>query len=139
MDWTYLTCGSLASEGGGWFLPTGQPRVCGGGHSVTGERLQRSSQQREEGRVGPLRDLEVSQEGGGQVRDRAQREGKDRKPRAGPRGPLLVSAPSSWLSSLATDSFICSFICFRICSFIYSFIPACYKGQVPVFSELAVY
>lgn len=83
--------------------------------------------------------LRSKSRGGGQVRDRAQREGKDRKPRAGPRGPLLVSAPSSWLSSLATDSFICSFICFRICSFIYSFIPACYKGQVPVFSELAVY
>lgn len=29
---------------------------------MTGERLQGSSQQREEGRVGPLRDLEVSQE-----------------------------------------------------------------------------
>lgn len=83
--------------------------------------------------------LRSGQEGGGQVRDRAQREGEGRKPRAGPHGPLLVSVPSSWLSSLATDSFVCSFVLSFVHSFIHSFIPACYKGRVPVFSELAVY
>ena len=64
------------------------------------------------------------------MRDRAQWVGEGRKPR-GPHGPLLVSMPFSWLSSLPQmHSFIRPFI--------HSCMPVCYKVQVSVLGEVRV-
>lgn len=138
MDWTYLTCGSLASEGGGLVLAHWTTQGVWRGALCDWRETARelpTERGRQGGAPEGLRSKSRrrwSSEGQGS-------EGGERQETQGWATWSSVGQCTIFLlSSLATDSFICSFICFRICSFIYSFIPACYKGQVPVFSELAV-